>query len=208
MSYLQNIVRFTGDINLGGIIDLLICRKADLVSIPDPVNGVIAGEPVLQAGKNFVQWRVTPGTTKARSNSKLSREGSARSNSIDFIIPKDRADLQLMFNQASDGEEFIVIYRYPSSTWKMFGLLDSPVLFEYDHDSGSDFADRNEYNCRFFYEGPDNRFFYDAAAPPSSSSGPSPAIVSVNGVVVASLAPGETINFTTDFSFDFQIIGT
>jgi hypothetical protein len=205
MSYLQNISSLSSD-NLGGIIDIRIVRKADVASIPAPINGAIYGDIVLKAGKSFVQWRVTLQSPKITSASKTSREGTSRTNSLGFIVPKDRREIHQMFDQASE-DEFIVLYRYTNSSWKIFGLLDSPVQFEYDHDSGGNIADRNQYEGRFYYEGPDNRFFYNAEIP-APATGAAPAVVIVNGVVVASLLPGETISFDTDFDFDFQIVGT
>lgn len=211
MSYLQNITRYKGIDNLGGIIDIRVARKSEIVSIPEPVNGIIYGEPVLAAGKSFVQWIATPESPKIKSNAKLSREGTARTNSIEFIVPRDRPELQQMFAQASE-DEFILLYRYPNATWKLFGSIDCPVQFEYDHDSGSAYADRNEYGCRFYYEGPDNRYFYNYSSipgdPATAPPGPAPVVVRVNGQVVASLTPGQSIDFDTDFEFDFLIVGT
>lgn len=206
MGYIKNIDRFQSKDNLGGITELLVIRTADVISIPDPINGAVFGEAVLQAGASFAKWNVILESPQVNSASRSSNAGRYRSNTIEFSIPKDRADLQNMFEQAED-DEFIVLYKYPGGTWKLFGLLETPVQFEYSHDSGGKLADRNQYIGRFYYEGPDNRYFYNAEIP-EPAPGAAPVIVRVNGVVVAAGQPGDIIDFDTDFEFDFEIVGT
>lgn len=191
---------------MGGIVDIQVARKHDVLTIPDPVEGVVYGDITFKPGTGFVQWQVTQQSAGIRSNSRTTREGPSKSNQLPLRIPKDRALVRRMLDLA-ENDEFIVLFKYPTSKLKLFGLLDAPVRFEYDHDGGTNFADGNFYNARFYFEGPDNTYFYEGAiaTPPP---GASPAVVRVNGEVVASLLPGESINFDTDFDFDFEIVGT
>jgi hypothetical protein len=212
MSYLKNIVRMQAT-NLGSIIDLRVVRKDDVLSIPEAVDGAIYGDIQLKPGKSWVQWRFIHESPKMESIAKTSRDGSARDNRLGFLVPKDRQELQAMFEAASL-DEFIVLFRYPNTDWKVFGLLEAPVRFEYDHTSGGALADRNQYSARFYYQGPDNRFFYLATVP-APPAGPAPSLVKLKAfnqddseaVVLASLASGETLMIISDFSpEDFYVI--
>ena len=206
MAYLQNLNRLSGADNLGGILFLKIARAADIASIPDPVAGVVYGDIEFKPGKGFVTWEVTPDTSSADSRSRRAREGASKTNRIPFFIPKDRASIRAMLEQAEQ-DELIVVYTDANGKQKIFGQLDTPVQFEFDHSSGKRGDDLNHYDCNFFYEGPDNMYEYNGAVP-TPPAGSAPAIVTVNGTVVASLQPGDTLNFDTDFDFDFQIVGT
>lgn len=205
MAYLQNIERFTNDGNIGGLLQLRLIRKDDVDFIPEPADGVIFGDIVPKAGRAFVSWNVTFESAGSESQNRISREGASKENSIRFLIPKDRASMKSQLDAAVD-DEFIVIVIDGNGTAKVFGSLDMPMRFAYDHSSGEAISNRNSYTCRFYFEnGPDNSFHYNGSlsAPPAGSP---PAIVRYNGVVIASLAPGETLNITSDFGFtDFYI---
>jgi hypothetical protein len=205
MSYLQSINRLSGD-NMGGIVLLHVARKADIVSMGPPVNGSVYGNIVFREGTGFVTWQVTLTTPRMRSEGRSSREGAYKSNRLEFIIAKDVANVRSMLLQAEQ-DEFIILFTDANNQQKVFGLPEAPVRFLFDHDSGGDFSARNGYECRFYYEGPENIYTYNGAFDQAPGAG-APAIVRVNGVVVAQLYPGEIIDFDTDFEFDFEIIGT
>lgn len=206
MSYLQSISRLSGVDNLGGILTIIVMRADEVESMGDPVDGSVYGDIVMKAGKSPVTWAVTTESARSQSASRTSREGPTKSNKLPFVIPKDRPELQSMLAKAED-DNFIVQYCDSNGKQKVFGTLDAPVRFSYDHDTGASFSNLNSYDCRFYFDGPDNLYHYNGAIP-TPTPGSAPAIVRVNGVVVASLAPGESINFDTDFDFDFAIIGT
>lgn len=199
MSYLSNISRFSGSGNLGGLLSILVIRKDDVETIPEPNYGTVYGDLTLKAGKAFVSWIVTLETPRTKSDSRNSREGSLKGNRLNFLIPKDRAEIKAQLDQAED-DEFILIYTDANGKKKLFGLLDTPVKFKYNHDSGSAFADLNSYQCEFYYDGPDNLYHYNGDLP-SAPEGSAPAIVYFNGVAIASLQPGETLNLVSDFGF-------
>lgn len=191
---------------MGGIITIDLVRVADVESIPDPVDGAIFGEVVLKAGASFARWTTGYQSAGINSKSRVSKEGVSKDNDLPFFIPLDRESIRAMLAQAEE-DIFIVIYRLATGPTKIFGSLDAPVRFEFDHNSGTQFTQANGNNCRFYYTGPDNTFFYNATIP-TPTPGAAPSIVKVNGVVVATLLPGETIEFNTDFDFDFAIVGT
>lgn len=198
MGYVQAIKRLYQADNLGGLQQLLVCRKADIVSIPEPSAGTIYGNITFVAGAAFVPWEVSLETGSMQSNDVPSREGSGKRNVLAFTIPKGRSDLREMFRRM-ETDEFIVVYM-ENGKQKIFGQLHAPVLFSFSHDSGRAFSDLNAYSARFYYDGPDNVFDYNGAVgtPPT---GPAPAIVKFNGVTIASLQPGETIDILSDYSF-------
>ncbi len=204
MTYLKNISRTAGNINLGGVIDLLVARKDEIESIPSPYAGVVSGQIVFKANSmGFVRWQVTQESVGIKSEDRTGREGSFKSNYIDFMIPRDRPDFRVMFDQSLE-DEFIVVFRYSNSESKIFGSLQSPVRFSYSHDSGKSYAAGNFITGRFYYDGPDNIFFYDGT-PTSVPGSTPPALVRINGEIIASLQPGDVIAIDTDFNFDFQI---
>lgn len=204
MGYLQNIIRFSGGDNLGGILTLRVIRKDDLAGIPEPVDGVVYGDVVPKEGKAFVTWNVVLESANTRSNNASSREGPSKQNSLPFLIPKDRPSIKAQLDQAEE-DEFIVIFTDANGIQKLFGTIDTPVKFSYDHTSGKAFDNINAYDCNFYYSGPDNFLHYNGSLP-SPPVGSSPAVVMYNGSPIASLQPGEVLNIISDFGFtDFYI---
>lgn len=199
MSYLNNIAAFNAADNLGGLLEIKVARKADIESIQDPVGGVVYGDIVFLPEKGFVTWAVTPDTPGADSNSRQSREGTSKGNRLKFSVPKDRADIRVMFEQATD-DELIVLYKDANGKQKLFGLRHAPVKFRFNHSSGNSTSGKNGYEGEFYYEGPENMFEYSGAIA-TAPAGPAPAVVTFNGAVIAILAPGETLAITSDYSF-------
>jgi hypothetical protein len=199
VSYLININRFSGSGNMGGILNIQVARAADVESIPFPVAGVVYGDIVMKAGKSFVTWKVTQETIEANSKGKTTREGFGKDNSLPFNIPKDRSDIREMLDHASE-DELIVLYQDANGKQKIFGLIGQPVQFEYDHNSGGKWSDFNNYDCRFYYTGPENMFEYNGTLPTPPTSA-APSIVKWNGVAIASLNAGEQINFVSEFGY-------
>lgn len=199
MSYLQSIKRLNQEDNLGGINQIRVCRKSEVESIPDPVSRIVYGNIVLKAGATFVTFDVTLETARIQGNSNVTREGNSKRYSFPFVVAKAKPAVSEMFDVMQE-DEFIVVFT-ENGRQKVFGLLHAPLRFSYSHDSGAQVADRNNYECRFYYDGPDNVYFYEGAL--AAPAGPAPALVKINGVVVASLAPGETANLVSDYTIDY-----
>lgn len=204
MSYLQNIARFSGADNIGGLIEIKVARKADIESIQAPVAGIVYGDIDFLPDTGFVTWAVTPDTPGTDSNSRQSREGTSKGNRLKFSVPKDRAAIRVMFEQACD-DELIVLYKDANGKQKLFGLLESPVKFRFSHSSGNSTSGKNGYECEFYYDGPENMFEYNGAIA-SAPAGTTPAVVLFNGVAIASLAPGETLEITSEYSLSEYFI--
>jgi hypothetical protein len=200
MSYLKNIVQQSGGNRMGGVLTLQVARKAEVEKIPAPVNGVVYGTIQLRPGAQLCRWTVGYQSAGITTQLKTTREGPTKESELEFFIPNDPDEIRSMLETASL-DEFIVLFQYPNSVQKIFGHLQAPVRFSFDHNSGTNTADRHGYICRFFYNGPDNSFFYRGDLP-AAPVGPAPVIVKFNGVAIASLAPGETLNITSDYSFD------
>lgn len=198
MGYVQAIKRLYKADNLGGLQQLQVCRKADIVAIPDPSAGTIYGNITFAAGAGFVPWEVSLETGYIQSQDVNTKEGASKRNVLAFTIPKGRADLREMFLRM-EADEFIVLFM-ENGKQKIFGQLHAPVLFSFSHESGKQFSDLNAYTARFYYDGPDNVFDYNGAVgtPPT---GPAPALVKFNGATIASLQPGETLEILSDYSF-------
>ena len=199
MGYIQSITRLKAEDNLAGLLDIQVCRKADIAAIPAAVNGVVYGNITFIGGAGFATWQATLEKARMKSDSDRTRDGSSSKNQLPFTVPKDRAGLRDMFNRMEQ-DEFIVLFKDGGGKQKVFGTLTSPVLFSYNHDSGDGFDSKNGFECLFYFDGPDNVSFYEGSIS-VAPAGPAPAVVRFNGNVIASLAPGETLNITSDYSF-------
>lgn len=204
MSYLNSITRFSSADNLGGILSIQVARAADIENIPDPVDGIVYGDIDFFPGKGFVSWDCTSESGSAESKSRQSREGSTKGNTLPFVIPKGRASLQNMFDQAEE-DEFVVLFKDANGKQRIFGTKETPVRFRYDHTSGEAHSDLNRYSCEFYYTGPGNMFDYNGAIA-SPPAGAAPAVVRFNGTAIAVLQPGEELDIISDFGFtDFYV---
>jgi hypothetical protein len=215
MSYLKTITRANAGnaLNLGGIVSVYVVRKRDVIAMARPSLGTIYGAITFEAGKGWIKWDMTIESAVLSSTDARSREGAYQVNELQFKIPKDIPGVRDMFEQASQ-DEFIVLIKDSQSKNKIFGHLDKPVRFAFGHSTGSTLAEGNFYQCKFYYEGPDNVFHYDgsiAIAPP----GFVPALVKFKGsgrpdseaIVIGQLQPGETLMIESDFGFThFYII--
>ncbi len=198
MGYLSNINQQAPGGKLGGILTINLVRKSEIASIPAPFNGDVNGPVVLIDGASFVQWIVSYQSAGITSTSRKSKEGPSKTNTVAFHLPLDRPGIRKMLELAEE-DEFVVVVQYPNGTQKIFGTLQAPMLFEFSHDSGRKAADSNHNNCSFYYQGPDNSYFYNADAP-GNPAGPAPVIVKFNGEAIASLTPGQTLNIISDYS--------
>lgn len=207
MSYLKDIARFSGD-NLGSLLKIQIARAADVASMQADVDGTVYGDITFNAGTGFVEWYLTTDTPRLFSEGQQSQEGEFKLNRVEFALPKDRADVkQLLTRMAAD--EFVLLIEDANGNIKLFGQPWAPVRFRYSHDTGSSGMEGNHYRCEFYYEGPENVFFYEggiAAAP----AGTAPAIVqwADGSGVIAQLQPGDTLNVDSDFEHDFELLTT
>jgi hypothetical protein len=205
VSYLQNISRLKGNANLGGLVEIRVARKADVTDIPLPIGGMITGDITFPEGKGFVTWLVTQESLSLKSNSRDSREGISKTNRLPFRVPLDQYNVRMMMEQAEE-DEFIVLVKYPNGTYKLFGTLDGPVKFSFDHDSGTSHADGNFNNCEFYYDGPQNIFFYQGAIPaPIPGTGTS-RVEYLSGDLIALLSPSDVLTLTSDFHHAFTLI--
>lgn len=201
MGYLQSVARLSQEDNLGGLLQLKVARKADISALPDPIGGTIYGDIIFVGSAGWVSWDVTL-TPRLQSNEQLAPEGDNVSKNIEFIIAKDRPGLRHMLTLMKR-DEFVVLVKDGSGRQKVVGMPYAPLQFTFRHDTGQ-IGDRNQYACKFYYDGPDNEYFYAGAVTPPS--GVATATVSFNGSVIASLEPGQTLNIESEFGFtDFFI---
>jgi hypothetical protein len=199
VSYLQNIASLTTD-NGGGLIDLRIIRKADVLAIPEPVNGVVYGPITFKPGvTGFVVWKATLDTSSVESRGQTTREGEKKDTRLKVTLPKDSPALRTMLEQAT-ADEFICLYTDGSGQQKVVGLLHAPLRFTYNHNTGARLADGNFYEGTFYCEGPDNTYFYSGTAgtPPT---GPANVVWYHNDVAQAVITPGNELRTYSDFGF-------
>jgi hypothetical protein len=205
MGYIKPIKRLSATDNKGSILQLLIARKVEVVSIPDPIRGVITGDIVFAAGCGFTRWDVTLETARIKSNGKQTREGVTRSNPLTFSVPKDNAIARYQFLVA-EADEFIVCFTDGNGSRKLYGTLDSPVRFTFDHDGGGRFADGNKYDCQFYYDGPDNIYFYSGNITDTPPGTESSRVEFANGDLISLLSPTDVLIVTSDYAHTFSVI--
>lgn len=206
MGYLQPIKRLSATENKGGILQIDIARKVDVVSIPSPVYGVIVGDIIFAAGAGFTSWEVTLETPRIKSSSKASREGTTKNSPLTFSIPKDNSVTRQQLLRAEQ-DEFIVSFKDSNGNRKLFGLKEAPVRFIFDHDGGGRLSDGNRYDCQFYYEGPDNINFYSGSitvAPPSTQT--SRVQYLLDDELIAILNPTDVLIVSSDFAHTFSVI--
>lgn len=204
MSYLQNIKRLSGTDNPGGLTQLQVIRKADVMAIPSPSGNTVYGSISFASGQGVYTFDVTLDSPRIQTKQKTGREGNSKTKTLPFAIPKDQDAIRTMLLQM-ENDEFIVLFKDGTGRQKIFGLLHAPVLFSFNHDSGAKVADSNNYECQFYYTGPDNEFFYQGSIS-SAPSGPPPAVVKFNGAVIASLSPGDVLNISSDYSLSSYFV--
>lgn len=199
MSYLSSITRLSNTGNLSGITRINVVRKADILTFPDPTGSTVYGTLTFNEGTGLVPWEVTLETPRNKSADNNTREGASKKKTLDFTIPKDRDDIRAMLELA-ERDEFVLVLTDGNGKQKIVGTPWAPMRFTFAHDSGAQVSDMNAYQCQFYYDGPDNEYFYPATldAPPA---GPAPVIVKYNGVAIASLTPGQVFNIESEFGF-------
>jgi hypothetical protein len=205
VSYLINVSRLKGSSNLGGVIEILVARKDDVLAIPEPVNGFVIGDISFPVGSGFYTWAATQESATIKSTSRQSREGSSKANRLPFRLPIDLYNTRNMLEQAED-DEFIVLFKYPNGKRKLFGDLDRPVKFRFDHDSGQGYADGNFFSCEFYYDGPQNILFYSGAIPTPTPGTGSARVEYTNGDLIALVNPSDVLVLSSPFAHSFQLI--
>jgi len=210
MSYLNAIARLA-ESNMSGVVSLQVVRKADVVAIPTPVLGVIYGDITFAAGGGLVAWQPTSQTINLQSSNSQTAHGNAKENVLPFVLPKDNPTIRRQLELA-ENDELIVVYADGNGKTKIFGSLDRPVRFRFDHDTGKDSGSRNGYLCEFYYSGPENNFFYEGTTPAPPASG-APVLVkwqnSLGIITIATAYPGEVVTINSDFDYtSFDITTT
>ena len=203
MNYLIDIARLSQS-NIGGLVKIQVARKADVINIPEAVDGVIYGNIEFQQGKGFITWYVADQSMEMISEGVDSRDGIVKNNQLPFVIAKDRAELKSVLDKALD-DEFIVLYRDGNGKSKLLGSLSAPARFAYTHQSGTNRSARNSYNCRFYHEGNENLAFYEGNIA-NAPVGGAPVIIQWNGVFQIAAQAGDVVNILSEFKIDDFLI--
>jgi hypothetical protein len=203
VSYLRKISSLAKD-NIGGVLEIYVARKDDIDSIPAPIRKVIPDDIVFKAGAGFVKWETTFETSSFKSTGNYSREGASRNNVLEFTFPFDTELIRPMLEQAED-DELIVLYKFANKT-KIFGSLESPVKFQFSHDTGENISDGNFNKGRFYSTGPDNSFFYSGTIDEAPSSTGTSRVEFSTGELIALLSPTDILVVSSDFTHTFTLI--
>jgi hypothetical protein len=201
---LQNIPIFSND-NLGSVYSLRVARVQDIAAIPDPVDGIVAENITFLGGSGFFSWYFTSETGQVRIRNRQSQEGPRITSELSGFIPRRDAQLQQLMDYCRN-HHFVLLIRQGDGKDHLFGSLEQPLRFEVDFETGQNPSSRPGYAFRFFTEGVDvlNRYSGSVTIP---GAGQNPAIVRWDdGELIATLNPGETLEVSSGFSHDFNLI--
>jgi hypothetical protein len=135
--------------NPGGVVSLYLIEADQVVSIPEPVNGTIPVDIIVEAGSGFKKFEFAPGTCKL-SHPAVGEDGSASFDTlIDVVLDGDDDVRFELFNQMLNGR-FIAIVDNSSKNMKVVGTLRAPLLLrQVGYDGGADNPERNGFTFQF-----------------------------------------------------------
>lgn len=211
---MRNINFVTGD-NLGGLSLFYYADADDIAYIPAAINGIISDDILMKEGKVFYAFRATQGTLGFSEPMKENRIGSLYSPEFKGFVPKDTPQLQQAFAEIT-GRRLVILYRDNNGQWKLVSSKAYWLTFERSLDTGTAASSRNGLGFSFKGDTPEAAPFYTGAFTVSETGIISPPVVPVNGgvcriirgdgLLLATLTPGQDLIIESGFSFGFRII--
>lgn len=211
---MRNINFVTGD-NLGGVSLFYYADADDIVYIPAAINGIISDDIVMKEGKVFYAFRATQGTLGFSEPMKENRIGSLFSPELKGFVPKDTPQLQAAFSEIA-GRRIVILYRDNNGQLKLVGSKSYWLIFEQDLDTGISAASRNGVGFSFKGDSPEPAPFFTGSFTVAQTGVISPPVTPVNGgvcriirgdgLLLATLVPGQDFIIESGFGFGFRII--
>ncbi|MCC2546424.1 hypothetical protein LJY25_08205 [Hymenobacter sp. BT175] len=153
--------------NPGGLTDLHVIRRRDIMTFPEPsADGVtIATAIVPKAGEGFVKWEFASDTGDLNHKSGGDQGNQSITHEINTYVPRGIATIDAVINAAINGD-FVVIGTDSNGNLRILGDKRRGVKFDYDYKSGKKGTDKNGTDFKFTGEGFTHvPFYYTAAIP-------------------------------------------
>lgn len=133
--------------NAGGVEAMWYADVADVLSVPDPDQALVATDVQLQPGATWYQLVATRTTLGFTQPGKSDRHGAFWQPSLKGALAKGSAALAQGL-EALDERRFVVLYRDFNGVVWLVGTLDEPLTFSDKYDAGTATA-RNNYDFAF-----------------------------------------------------------
>ncbi len=133
--------------NVGGVAALWYADVADVLSVPDPDEPLIAADVVLRPGAAWYQLVATRTTLGFTQAGKADRHGPYFQPQLKGVLAKATATLAAGL-EALDGRRFLLLYRDQNGGVWLVGAPDEPLAYLDKYDAGTATA-RNNYDFTF-----------------------------------------------------------
>lgn len=154
--------------NAGGLTDLHVIRRRDLLTFPaaDEADGVtISTALVPMTGEGFVKWGFATDTGDVNHKSEGDAGNQSITQELNTYIPRGVATIDSVINAAINGD-FVVIGTDSNGNRRILGDKRRGVTFNYDYKSGKKGNDKNGTDFKFSGQGFTHvPYYYTAAIP-------------------------------------------
>lgn len=184
-------------------------RQFWFVPVED-VESVVENVVTVKDGKRWFEGGGIKYTLVFDEGKKETRSGAAYDPELKGEIARWSQELQDALD-LMDGRHFLVVFKDRNGFNRLVGDTEQYLKFEYTTTTGQNVPDRN--GVKFSFKG--SRFsipsqIFDeelspAPAPPPEPSG-DPVTVQVNGLTVGFAQPGGTVNITSEYTFEYEIL--
>ncbi len=149
--------------NPGGLsTTILVARKSDILSIPEPdpdpdggdgltISGDIVFKSVGGVAKKWAEWEVETDMSELLSEVEGDRSQSVKVD-LDCYMPGGNAETDAELSRAINGK-FVVLAKDKKGNWRLLGNLDVPLKLQQSYKSGKAGKDANGFDLKFMATG-------------------------------------------------------
>lgn len=139
-------VRYTaGSVNTGGMLNILIIDRDDILTLADDVNGVVSTAITLNAGKRFYSIYATLDKNSLGSKRQGEKDGGSFVNTLTFVSPSNQQDLIDISGKVVNGGYIVLAQEMDasaSSNYRLLGNLLRPAyLTDFEQTTGANSSD-------------------------------------------------------------------
>lgn len=156
---MNDINKFTDD-NLGGVMLFKFIPIDDVQEIPTAINNIIASGITLKPSTRWFEFYGTIGTIEFNEDQAESEAGAYYKKSVKAITPKNRTELDLIFNEMKD-RRFILDVTDNNGIRKIVGTKQEGLRFTAKASTKAEASQRNEYQIEFSGEGENKSYTYN-----------------------------------------------
>ena len=169
------------------------------------------GQVVLKGAAVWYLGKATKYTLDFNCPAKEKRGGTLYEPRLTGLISRVTPELKKVLRQMN-GNRFILIYKDKNGYLFQVGGPEQALIFEFDEFTGDNPSSKN--GVRFSFKGtvrqePVHNIREIVSGPGNNeSTNPDalPVTIQINGSTVATAAPGQTVNITSDFTIEFELV--